>query len=206
MEDKTKDEHVHRLQYEDKEILLIATAHVSRHSAEEVRRVIEEEKPDSICIELDEGRYKSLKEKDKWRNTDLIQVIKDKKAALIQKQLTDKLAQNPTLEGLAATMGTEVKTAPAVNFASFQFGDAGMEPYIIGKASVAPEGKVSVPLKGESGVYVIVPLTKQADTTPFDPKMESMQLDYRTAQSLPYMLMQKMREKYKIVDNRSNFY
>lgn len=79
MEDKTKDEHVHRLQYEDKEILLIATAHVSRHSAEEVRRVIEEEKPDSICIELDEGRYKSLKEKDKWRNTDLIQVIKDKK-------------------------------------------------------------------------------------------------------------------------------
>lgn len=74
-----RDEHVHRLQYEDKEILLIATAHVSRHSAEEVRRVIEEEKPDSICIELDEGRYKSLKEKDKWRNTDLIQVIKDKK-------------------------------------------------------------------------------------------------------------------------------
>ncbi len=134
------------------------------------------------------------------------EVLKDKKAELIKKQLTDQLAQNPTLEGLAATLGTEVKTAPAVNFASFQFGDAGMEPYIIGKASVAPEGKVSMPMKGESGVYVIVPMTKQADTTPFDAKMESMQLDYRTAQSLPYMLMQKMREKYKIVDNRSNFY
>lgn len=79
MEDKRKGDHVHRLQYEDKEILLIATAHVSKDSAEEVKRVIEEEKPDSICIELDEGRYNSLKEKDKWRNTDLIQVIKDKK-------------------------------------------------------------------------------------------------------------------------------
>ncbi len=79
MGDKTRDGHVYRLQYEDKEILLIATAHVSKHSAEEVRKVIEEEKPDSICIELDEGRYKSLKEKDKWRNTDLVQIIKDKK-------------------------------------------------------------------------------------------------------------------------------
>ena len=157
----------------------------------------------ATVTEVNEKGFRSLEQvKPQLR----AEVLKDKKAELIQKQLTDQLAKNPTLEGLAATLGTEVKTAPAVNFASFQFGDAGMEPYIIGKASVAPEGQVSVPLKGESGVYVIAPLPKQADTTPFDAKMESMQLDYRTAQSLPYMLMQKMREKYKIVDNRSNFY
>ncbi|MPW27270.1 TraB family protein [Alkalibaculum sp. M08DMB] len=74
---------VHRLNYLDKEIILIATAHVSKNSAEEVRQVIEREKPDSVCIELDEGRYKSLKEKDKWKNTDIVKIIKEKKVGFM---------------------------------------------------------------------------------------------------------------------------
>lgn len=134
------------------------------------------------------------------------EVVKDKKAEMIIKQLTEQLAKNPTLDGLAVAIGSEVKTAPAINFASFQFGDAGMEPYVIGKASATEEGKITAPLKGTSGVYVIVPSAKTADSTPFDAKLEAMQLDYRTTQSLPYLLMQKMRDKYKIVDNRANFY
>ncbi|MFV0392767.1 MAG: SurA N-terminal domain-containing protein [Paludibacteraceae bacterium] len=134
------------------------------------------------------------------------EIIKDKKADLLKKQLTDQLAQNPSLEGLALFIGTEIKTAPAVNFTSSQFGDAGPEPAIIGKASVAPAGQITVPLQGQSGVYVLVPLAKQTDTTPFDAKLEVAQLDYRATQSLPYTIMQNMREKYNITDNRFNFY
>ncbi|NLO71208.1 MAG: hypothetical protein GX102_09815 [Porphyromonadaceae bacterium] len=157
----------------------------------------------ATVTEINEKKYRTFEQVKPQLQAE---ALKDKKAELITKELTEKLAQNPTLDGLAVAIGTEVKTAPAVNFASFQFGDAGMEPYIIGKASVAPENNITVPLKGSTGVYVIVPLAKEADPIPFDAELEATQLDYRTTQTLPYLLLQKMRDKYKIVDNRSNFY
>ncbi len=134
------------------------------------------------------------------------QLMKDKKADVIKKQMSEMLAKNPTLEGIAASMGSQVKTAPSVSFASFQFGDAGPEPYIIGKASVTADNKVSVPLKGETGVFIIQPLTKTADQTPFDSKIEASQLDGRIAQTLPYMILQKLKDKYNVKDNRFNYY
>lgn len=79
MESKT----IHRLNYKEKEIILVATAHVSRNSAQEVKEVIEQEKPDSICVELDQGRYNSLKEKDKWKNTNIVNIIKEKKVGFM---------------------------------------------------------------------------------------------------------------------------
>lgn len=157
----------------------------------------------ATVTEINEKGFRSLEQVKPQLRAEL---VKEKKADVIKKQLVDLLSKNPTIEGLAASIGTEVKTAPAVNFASFQFGDAGMEPYIIGKASVTEPGKITAPLKGETGVFVLVPQAKQSDATPFDAKLESAQLDYRTVQSLPYVLIQKMRDKYKVVDNRSNFY
>lgn len=74
---------IYRLQYNDKEIILVATAHVSKNSAQEVKEIIEDEKPDSICVELDEGRYKSMKEKDKWKNTNIVNIIKEKKVGFM---------------------------------------------------------------------------------------------------------------------------
>ena len=74
---------MHRLNYKDKEIILVATAHVSRNSAHEVKEVIEQEKPDSICVELDQGRYQSLKERDKWKNTNIVNIIKEKKVGFM---------------------------------------------------------------------------------------------------------------------------
>ena len=56
-----------RLNVEGKEIILIGTAHVSKQSAEQVKEVIELERPDSVCIELDEQRYQSIIDGDKWR-------------------------------------------------------------------------------------------------------------------------------------------
>ncbi len=78
-----KETNVHRIEIEDREIILVGTAHVSKESANEVRDIIHSEKPDTVCVELCEARYKSLKESDKWRETDIIKVVKDKKALLL---------------------------------------------------------------------------------------------------------------------------
>ncbi|MEI2663130.1 TraB/GumN family protein [Rossellomorea sp. LJF3] len=77
------EKNVTRIHMDGKEFILIGTAHVSRQSAEQVKEVIEAERPDTVCVELDEPRYQSIVEGDKWRDTDIFQVIKDKKATLL---------------------------------------------------------------------------------------------------------------------------
>lgn len=72
-----------RLQVNGKEIVLIGTAHVSKNSVEEVRKTIKSEQPDSVCIELDAQRFEAINQKDKWSNTDIVQIIKSKRAGFL---------------------------------------------------------------------------------------------------------------------------
>lgn len=101
------EENITRLHINNKEYILIGTAHVSKQSAEQVKEVIEAERPDSVCIELDEQRYQSITEGNKWKDTDIFQVIKDKKATLLlmnlaissfQKRMAKQFDINPGQE------------------------------------------------------------------------------------------------------------
>lgn len=102
---------VRRLTFEDKEIILIGTAHVSNESADLVGQVIVEEKPDTVCIELCRSRYQAIKEKKQWQDTNLLKVIKEKKAFLLlsnlmlsyfQKRIGQKLGVRPGEEMIRA--------------------------------------------------------------------------------------------------------
>lgn len=77
------NENIVKVNYKDKEIYLVKTAHVSKNSVNDVKECIREVKPDAICIELDEDRYKKLSEPDKWRETDIIKIIKEKKVGFL---------------------------------------------------------------------------------------------------------------------------
>jgi pheromone shutdown-related protein TraB len=77
------EDNVTRIHYDNREFILIGTAHVSKQSAQQVKEVIEAERPDSVCIELDEQRYQSIMEGNKSKETDIFKVIKDKKATLL---------------------------------------------------------------------------------------------------------------------------
>ena len=77
------NDNIHRLSFEDKEITVIGTAHVSMESADLVEHVIEEERPDTVSVELCQSRYQSIIQKNQWQNTNLLKVIKEKKAFLL---------------------------------------------------------------------------------------------------------------------------
>ena len=104
--------------YKDKDIIILGTAHVSKESARLVASVIEEEKPDTGCVELCESRYQTIRQKDKWQETDIIKVIREKKAFLLlsnlflasfQKRIADKFDIQPGAEMICA-----IETAQAV--------------------------------------------------------------------------------------------
>lgn len=80
-------ENVHRLMWNGREIILVGTAHVSRESADLVERVIDEEKPDVVCVELCTSRYEAIKQKDKWQEMDIVKVIREKRTSLLLAQL-----------------------------------------------------------------------------------------------------------------------
>ena len=76
-------ENIIKLDYQDKEIYLVKTAHVSKTSIEDVDECVNEVNPDSICIELDAQRYDRLKNPNKWRETDIVEVIKKKQVGFL---------------------------------------------------------------------------------------------------------------------------
>ncbi len=101
-----------RLETADKrKVTLVGTAHVSKESADLVERVIHEEKPDTVCVELCPSRFQTIQQKDSWQNMDIIKVIKEKKAFLLfsnlllasfQKRLAGKFDIKPGEEMLRA--------------------------------------------------------------------------------------------------------
>ncbi|NLB54117.1 MAG: TraB/GumN family protein [Syntrophomonadaceae bacterium] len=106
---KLTEQYITRLKYEDKEIILIATAHVSKESAELVKRVILEERPDSVCIELDKDRYQSMENPEAWEKTDLVKVIKEKKVGYLIANLILGSYQKKIAKKLNVTVGGEMK-------------------------------------------------------------------------------------------------
>lgn len=91
----------------NKEIYLIGTAHISKESVEEVRNFIENEKPDVVCVELCKQRYDALKNKERYKDTKITEIIKQKKFQLFllniilasfQKKLGKEIGVEPGAE------------------------------------------------------------------------------------------------------------
>lgn len=101
-------ENITRIHLDGKEYILVGTAHVSKKSAELVKKVIEGEKPDSVCVELDEDRYRSIIDEDRWKNMDIFKVIKEKKATLLLMNLAISSFQKRMAKQLGINAGAEM--------------------------------------------------------------------------------------------------
>lgn len=96
---------------DDREIILIGTAHISQASKELVRETIENEHPDTVCIELDEGRLQSIRDPERWKKTDLKEVIKKKQLATLIANLVLGSYQKRMGDQTGVKPGSELKEA-----------------------------------------------------------------------------------------------
>ena len=71
------------IDFPERKVVLVGTAHVSDDSVKEVFTVIEQEKPDRVCVELDTARYETLTKKSKWQDLDIRQILKKRKGFLL---------------------------------------------------------------------------------------------------------------------------
>ena len=100
-----------RVKLEDREIIIIGTAHVSKESADEVSKTIREEKPDNVCVEIDAGRYNSLQAGNSWKDLDIFKVIKNKQGFLLLANLALSSFQKKIGKSLDIKPGEEMKAA-----------------------------------------------------------------------------------------------
>lgn len=102
---------IHHLYFDDKEIILLGTAHVSKESVRLAAEVVKTEKPDTVCVELCESRYQSIRQKDQWQDTDIVKVIKEKKSFLLLSNLLLASFQKRIAEKFDIKPGEEMITA-----------------------------------------------------------------------------------------------
>ncbi|WP_303723090.1 TraB/GumN family protein [Malonomonas rubra] len=98
------------IQIDDKEIILIGTAHISQESVNTVVATIDTILPDCVCVELDHQRYQALLNQKGWESLDLKEVIK-------KKQLPFLLA-NLALSSYQKRMGLQTGVKPGAELAA----------------------------------------------------------------------------------------
>ena len=110
--------HVHR---DGVEYTIIGTAHVSRASAEAVKKMAESGDYDAIAVELCQARYDALTAERKWTDLDLYKIIRQGKAGLVmanlalsayQRRIADQFGIEPGAEMRAATVAAKERDLP----------------------------------------------------------------------------------------------
>lgn len=109
-------QNVRRLELGGRTFVLVGTAHVSRESIDEAAAIIESEKPGRVCVELDEGRYRSMTKASSWESLDIGKVLREGKGFLLlanlalasfQRRLGGDIGVKPGAEMLAAVDASE---------------------------------------------------------------------------------------------------
>ncbi len=151
--------------------------------------------------ETEEG----IAELDEVRERVELSVIKQKKTEFLANKVSTAMNGKTDLQAIASDLNTTVKNASAVNFNTFSVPGLGLEPAVVGTASTLEVDKISSPIKGNSGVFV-VKVTSVNEANNEDVSAEQQQL----AQSMGYransQAYQVQREAADVVDKRSKFY
>ena len=99
-----------RLTLDDREFILVGTAHVSQASVETVKDAITAEDPDTVCVELDEQRHKALRNPRHWESLNLTQILRKGQAPF--------LLANLTLSAFQKRMGLQTGVKPGAELAA----------------------------------------------------------------------------------------
>jgi pheromone shutdown-related protein TraB len=102
---------VHRIEAGGRHFIIVGTAHISRDSVDLVRDVIEAERPDRVCLELDSQRYEALSQGQRWEELDLRELVRKRQLAALMANLILASYQHRLGLKLGVTPGSELLEA-----------------------------------------------------------------------------------------------
>lgn len=160
-----------------------------------------------IVAVLTEARKEGYAELEDVRAEITLAVKKEKKAAVLSKRLEEQLAGVSDLTQYGIEQSENVSEATQVKFANTFVSGVGLEPYIVGAAMVLPVDRVSPPLVGESGVFVIsvTNRTEPAPVDQVDPAVRS-RLKYSLESRSNYEAYNALLDAARVKDNRLDLF
>jgi pheromone shutdown-related protein TraB len=105
------DGNIKQLCLRGREIILVGTAHISKDSVAEVDCVIRREMPNTVCIELDEGRFAAMVHRENWERLDIVKELRGGKGFLIIANLVLGSFQRRMGDVLGVKPGEEMRAA-----------------------------------------------------------------------------------------------
>ncbi len=129
-------------------------------------------------------------------------VINRKKAELVKQQ-----TQGKDLAAIAAQYSVQVDTASAITFASAFLPKAGNpEPKVVATAFKIDLNKTSEPIVGNTGIFIVMPTNKTEGAATGNVAQIRQQSQVSARGMARNMLIQTLRDKADIEDNRSRFF
>ncbi len=139
-----------------------------------------------------------------------VSVMKDQlKTAVLFKKKGEKIASQikaSDINSIASQFGVKVDTANNVAFAGSFIPGVGNEPKVIGATFKTPLNTVSAPIVGTGGVFVVEPININKTNTPANVDIVKKQEASAFMTQAKNVLMDGLKKKAKITDNRSTFY
>ncbi|MBI1223816.1 MAG: hypothetical protein GC192_01150 [Bacteroidetes bacterium] len=130
------------------------------------------------------------------------QVLNRKKTEMVKQQ-----TQGKDLASIAAQYSVQVDTAQAVSFASaFMPKAGGAEPKVVAAAFKADLNKVTGPVQGNTGIFVLSTINKTPGTSSGNIAQIRQQNQMTSRSAARNGLIQTLREKADVEDHRSNFF
>jgi len=134
------------------------------------------------------------------------EVRKDKKAEKFIDQMNQALKTSNSVDALGTAINAPVGAAKGVTLASGVITGAGRELEVVGALSVLEPGKLSKPIKGRNGVYVVVVDNAVKAPEAKNYAMNKSKLENALKSRVEYEVYDALKEKANVVDNRSKFY
>ena len=134
-------------------------------------------------------------------------LIQKKKGEILKQELEKSISGSESLLSVAQKAGLEVKEAPEIPFNSFQIAGAGIEPKVIATATQMEEGKLSAPIAGNQGVYVIMVNSRtQEEVTPEQIAQMKNALLQSNLYRANYQAIEALIKNAEVKDTRYKFY
>ncbi len=132
-------------------------------------------------------------------------LIRQRKGEMIAGRLEEMLRENDDLASVADQLGTGLEQAENIRFSSISVPGAGVEPRLIATALGTGENRISPPVIGENGVY-LVEVTSVSVPEEIDLDSERRRMVTGKRARVNFEAFEALREEANVKDNRHQFF
>lgn len=157
-----------------------------------------------VVAVLTEVREKGIAEKDQIKEQLTSLAKKEKKAENFIKEINEAIKAG-SIENIAEKLSTQVQDAANINFNTFSLPGVGIEPNVIATAVATGLNKLSEPVKGNNGVFLLT-VTNSAKTNNTDPVSSKNQLQNELKSRVDYQAFEALKKIAEVKDYRGMWY